>query len=92
MASCNVDFDCPRCGKRHEVCGGLIENGPDRTGTIAELYEGRELPGVLVSLMTDTPWCDEVGEYAPMDDPARYLEAVLGGHYVTPSMWLRGNQ
>ena len=42
--------------------------------------------------MTDTPWCDEVGEYAPMDDPARYLEAVLGGHYVTPSMRLRGNQ
>ena len=49
----NVDLDCPRCGKRHEVYGGLwgglvIENGPDRAGTIAELHEGRELPGVLV--------------------------------------------
>jgi hypothetical protein len=31
-----------------------------RYGTIAELYADRELPGVLVELMTDTPWCDEV--------------------------------
>lgn len=37
----------------------------------AELYEERDLPGVLVELMNDTPWCDEVGEYVPMDDPAR---------------------
>ena len=44
---------------------------PDRPGTIAELYEGQELPGMLVWLMTDTPWCDEVQEYVPMDDPAR---------------------
>ena len=28
------------------------------------------LPGVLVRLMTDTPWCDQVQEYVPMDDPA----------------------
>ena len=51
----------------------VIENGPDRPGTIAELYEGQELPGVLVRLMTDTPWCDQVGEYVPMDDPARVV-------------------
>jgi len=49
----------------------LIPNGPDRAGTIAELYEGQELPGVLVRLMTDTPWCDQVQEYFPMTDPAR---------------------
>ena len=47
------------------------EVGPDRAGPIAELYKGRELPDVLVRLMTDTPWCDEVGQYVPMDDPAR---------------------
>ena len=52
-------------------CGLLMENGPDRPRTIAELYAGRELPGVLVDLMTDTPWCDQVQEYVPMDDPAR---------------------
>ena len=44
---------------------------PDCAGTTAELYEGQELPEVLVDLMTDTPWCDEVQEYVPMDDPAR---------------------
>ena len=72
----NVDLDCPRCGKRHGVYGGLhggllIPNGLDRAGTITELYEGQELPDVLVSLMTETPWCDEVQEHVPMDDPAR---------------------
>ncbi len=36
-----------------------------------ELYEGRELPGVLVRLVTDTPWCDRVQESFPTDDPAR---------------------
>ena len=59
----NVDLDCPGCGV-------LIPNGPDRRGTIAELYEGQELPTVLVRLMTDTPWCDEVQEYVPIGDPA----------------------
>ena len=63
----NVDLDCLRCGKLHWVyggpgCGVLIPNGPDRPGTVAELYEGQELPGVLVRLMTDTPWCEEVWE------------------------------
>ena len=80
----NVDLDCPRRGKRHEVYGWpagglLIPNGPDRAGTIAELYEGQELPSVLVRLMNDTPWCDEVGEYVPMDDPARVILTPKGG-------------
>ena len=71
-----VDLVCPRCGKLHGVYGGLwggllILNGPDHAGTIAELYEGQELPGVLVRLMNDTPWCDQVEEYVPRDDPAR---------------------
>ena len=80
----HVDLDCPRCGKRHGVYGGLvgglvIENGPDHAGTIAELYEGQELPGVLVRLMTDAPWCDQVEAYVPMDDPARvYLTPKAG--------------
>ena len=65
MALYNVDLDCPRCGRRHEVYGGpglglIIPNGPDRTGTTAELYAGQGLPAVLVTLITDTPWCDEV--------------------------------
>ena len=54
----------------------VIPNGPDHAGTIAELHEGQELPGVLVPLMTDTPWCDEVGEYVPMEDPARETAQV----------------
>ena len=34
--------------------GGLvIPNGPDRAGTIAELYAGQELPAVQVQLMDD---------------------------------------
>ena len=49
----------------------VVESGPDRAGTVAELYECPELRGVLVGLMTDTPWRDEVGEYAPIDEPAR---------------------
>ena len=53
--------------------GLLVESGPDHAGTVAELYEGRGLPGVLVRLMTDTPWCDEVQAYVPMDDLARVV-------------------
>ena len=49
----NVALACPRCGKRHGVYSGLwdglvILNGPDRAGTIAELYKGRELLTVIV--------------------------------------------
>ena len=60
MALYNVDPDCPRCGKHHGVHGWpggglLIPNGPDRPGTIADLYEGQELPGVPVQLRTDMP-------------------------------------
>lgn len=50
--------------------GGVRDLGRWRTGILKE-SDGRELPGVPVDLMTDTPWCDEVQEYVPMDDPAR---------------------
>lgn len=33
----------------------------DRTGTIAELYEGQELPAVLVELLNDNVWCEQAG-------------------------------
>ena len=49
----------------------MIPNGPDRPGTLAELYEGRELPGVPVRLLADAPWCDQVQKYVPMDELAR---------------------
>ena len=48
----------------------------EQTERYHERYEGRELPGVLVRLMTDTPWCDGAGECVPMDDPGRV--------YLTP--------
>ncbi len=84
MAIYNVDLDCPRCGTAHRVIGGLvgslmIENGPDRPGTIAELYEGRELPAVLVRLLNDKVWCETLGEYGLMDDPARVHLTPKGG-------------
>jgi len=41
-------------------------NGPDRPGTIAELYADQELPDVLVWLMIDSPWwsigCIDLGD------------------------------
>jgi hypothetical protein len=78
----NVDFDCPRCGKIHGVWGGSgvrIENGPDRAGTIAELYKGRELPHVPVRLMNDKPECETLGGYLLMDDPARVIITPKAG-------------
>jgi len=81
----SVRFDCPRCGKIHGVIGGfvgglVIENGPDHVGTIAELYKGQALPAVLVRLLNDMPWCDQVEEYVLMDDPARvHLTPKKGG-------------
>jgi len=49
VALYNVDLDCPRCGKRHEVYGWpggglLIPKSPDGAGTITELYEGESCP------------------------------------------------
>jgi hypothetical protein len=76
MTSYAVTLNCSRCGTEHIVVGGLvgallIEDGPDRAGTIAELYAGRELPAVLVSLLNDKVWCDDAGEYILIADPAR---------------------
>ena len=51
----------------------------ERLEELAELYEGTELPGVLVRPMKDTLWCDEVKEYVPMDDPARLILTPQGG-------------
>ena len=48
-------------------------------GTIAELYEGQELPGVLVELLNDKVQCETLGDYVLMDDPARvYLTPKRG--------------
>lgn len=76
MVLYNLDVGCPRCGKLHRVIGGpwgglMIEHGPDRPGTIAELYESRELAAVLVRLLNGKVWCDQAGDYVLMDDPAR---------------------
>lgn len=76
MAWYNVDLGCPRCGKNHGVIGGIagglvIDNGADRPGTIAERYEGQELPRVLVELLNDNVWCDQVGDYTPPGNPLR---------------------
>ena len=78
MSWYNVDFHCPRCGQVHGVIGGLwgglqIEHGPDREGTIAELYAGWPLPDVLVQLLNDAVWCDGVEDHVIMADPARVV-------------------
>ena len=78
MTSYTVTLNCPRCGSEHLVVGGLagallVEDGPDREGTIAELYAGRELPAVLVRLLNDKVWCEDAGEYVLIADPARVI-------------------
>jgi hypothetical protein len=83
MTSYTVTLNCPRCGGEHLVVGGLvgallIEDGPDREGTIAELYAGRELPAVLTRLLNDKVWCDHAGEYVLIGDPARVVLTPKG--------------
>jgi hypothetical protein len=85
-----MEFDCPRCGKIHGVwggpgCGLQIANDPDRAGTIAELYEGRELPDVLKSLMNDVVECETLGGYLLMNDPARIHLSPKTGRETTES-------
>jgi hypothetical protein len=87
VTSYTVTLSCRRCGGEHLVVGGivgalLIEDGPNREGTIAELYAGRELPAVLVSLLNDKVWCDDAGEYVLIADPARV--------FLTPRAWADG--
>ena len=75
-----VELSCPRCGKVHPVWSEFqIPDGPTEAGTVAELYVGQELPEMLVRLMNDKPWCEEVQEYVPMDDPARVHLRAKGG-------------
>lgn len=51
--------------------GLRIENGPDRAGTIAELYEGWRIPDRLTELLHDKVWCEDTQDAVIMADPAR---------------------
>jgi hypothetical protein len=56
-----VDILCPECGKIHPVSGDFrLVDGPTDAGSLAELYDGRELPARLVSLLNDLVWCEVI--------------------------------
>jgi hypothetical protein len=46
-------------------------------GSLAELYDGRELPARLVGLLRHRVWCDEAGEWVEQQDPRRVFVRPL---------------
>lgn len=77
MTLCSATYDCPHCGGTHLAAGGepglrlVIENGPDRAGTVAELWPNGNYPPAVAEKLKALRWCSAVGEYVAMDDPAR---------------------
>jgi hypothetical protein len=66
-----VDMQCPKCGELHRLSNGLLlENGPTKTGSLAELYGSRPLPLALVGLLTDLAYCETLGEWVQQWDRA----------------------
>ena len=76
MRTYRVEYLCDRCGEVHLVGGGgvldglVLDRGPLRVGTVAELWPSGGLPSVVAALLADLIWCDGVGEYVGMGDPA----------------------
>ena len=84
-----VDYNCHVCGQIHWVIHELlVPGGPVQAGSLDELYPAGELPAVVVRLLGDLVWCDEVADYVELEDPARvYLTPLEGsdGWTVGPS-------
>ena len=74
MAFYRVDLRC-ECDQTHRVINGLqLTPGPDKAGSVAELYPAGDLPPELAQLFAETlTWCDQAGDYIEQEDPARVV-------------------
>jgi hypothetical protein len=74
-----VTFHCPHCGQVQDVLGGgpglglAIPQGPDRAGTVAQLWPRGNYPPSVASLLQDKVWCDALPEYVDLAHPARLV-------------------
>lgn len=67
-----VDYQCHECGQTHRVSNVFdLETDIDEAGSLDELYPEGRLPPRLERLMGDLVWCDQVGDYIELEDPAR---------------------
>ncbi len=79
MTLYSVTFDCPHCGKVHDVIGGgpglglVIDHGPDHAGTVAELWPRGNYPPAVAQVLRDFVYCDALGGYVPMGEPRQQL-------------------
>lgn len=72
----SVDVVCPECGGSHSLIRNLqLRPGPDKAGSVADLYAGEELPAALVVLLAEKVWCDEVGHWVQQPDPTQMFLA-----------------
>jgi hypothetical protein len=78
MRTYRVDFLCPACGEYHGACPHLqFKDGPDRTGSVADLFAGVLVPRPVTQEMHSVIVCPRTHETVSMNDPLRV--------FLTPS-------
>jgi len=73
----SATYACPHCGQPHVVAGGgpgvgmVIDHGPDRPATAAELWPKGDYPPSVTEKLKALRCCDAAGGYVEMADPER---------------------
>jgi hypothetical protein len=63
---------CPHCGRVHRLSADFrLNDGPGRAGSVAELYDGRELPPKLQHLFDKKMRCTYSDEWVSLADRDR---------------------
>jgi hypothetical protein len=63
---------CPRCGRVHRLSTDFrLNGGPGRAGSVAELYDGRDLPPKLRRLFDKKVLCTYSNEWVSVEDRNR---------------------
>ena len=74
-----VEMTCPRCGQLHRITSGLIlEGGPTRAGSLAELYGTAPLPWGIMDTVESKVYCERDKQYTQPQDRRTVFLTPLG--------------
>ncbi|MGD8626624.1 MAG: hypothetical protein PVJ34_18955 [Anaerolineae bacterium] len=68
----------------------MIEGGPDRAGTVAELWPRGDYPPSVAEKLKRETWCPAMEDYVPIDDLERLvISPIPKEQNCVPSDWWR---